>query len=82
MAVGAGPAHLKLRGLVSTIRKRGIKVDEVELPPVHDEFEGDIARSFEVLRRTAISVRQAHEQASFPIVIAGNCSSSVGVLYP
>ncbi|KAL6900613.1 hypothetical protein GGI43DRAFT_405834 [Trichoderma evansii] len=80
VAVGAGPAHLKLRRLVSTIRERRIKVDEVELPPVHDQFEGDIARSFEVFRRTAISVRRAHEQASFPIVIAGNCSSSVGVL--
>lgn len=80
VAVGAGPAHLKRRGLVSAVRKSGIKVGEVELSPVHEQFEGDIARSFELFRRTAISVRRAHEQASFPIVLAGNCSSSVGVL--
>jgi arginase len=44
-----------------------------------DEFEGEIGRSFELIRRTSKAVSQAHSNASFPIVLAGNCSATVGV---
>lgn len=80
VAVGAGPSHLERRGIVDAISKHGISLYVIEVQPVQDEFEGDIARSFEVIRRTSELVRQAHERGSFPIILAGNCSSSVGVM--
>lgn len=75
---GAGPDFLKARGLAQTLHDFGLPIHEVEIEPV-DDFEGDIGRSFEVIRRTAKLVAQARQQGSFPIVLAGNCSSAVGV---
>ncbi|KAJ0114173.1 Arginase [Diaporthe amygdali] len=75
---GAGPGFLKARGLAKSLQVFGLPVHEVEIEPV-DEFEGEIGRSFEVIRRTAKLVTQARQQNAFPIVLAGNCSSAVGV---
>ena len=80
LAVGAGPSYLKNRGILNAIRSTGISLDEIEVQPVQNDFEGDIARSFEIFRRTSNLVRQAHDNNSFPIILAGNCSSSIGVL--
>jgi arginase len=41
--------------------------------------EGEIGRSFELVRRISLAVTAARNQASFPIVLAGNCCTSVGV---
>ncbi|KAK4939053.1 hypothetical protein LTR10_020627 [Elasticomyces elasticus] len=78
-AVGAGPGRLRNSGLVSAIRKLDVEVHEVEIERVYDA-EGDIGRSFEVIRRIARAVTAARDAESFPIVIAGNCSATVGVL--
>lgn len=78
-AVGAGPGKLRDSGLCSRIRELGIQVHEVEIERVYDS-EGDIGRSFEVMRRIARAVTAARDGGSFPIVIAGNCSATVGVL--
>lgn len=75
---GAGPGFLKARGLTQSLQGLGLPIDEVEVEPV-DDFEGEIGRSFEVIRRTAKLVAQARQQNTFPIVLAGNCSSAVGV---
>lgn len=75
---GAGPGFLKARGLAKSLHDFGLPIHELEIEPV-DDFEGDIGRSFEVIRRTAKLVAQARQQGSFPIVLAGNCSSAVGV---
>ena len=80
MAVGRGPTYLKQRGIIDSIRSKGIAVHETTVPSVEAELEGEITRSFELFRRTAKIVREAHEAASFPVVIAGNCSASVGVV--
>lgn len=79
VAVGGGPSFLKQHGIIDTIRNQGVSVREVLLPPVHDQFDGEITRSFEIMRRTSMLVHQAQEAKSFPIVLAGNCSSAVGV---
>jgi arginase len=57
----------------------GVAVREVEVEPV-DDFQGDIGRSFELFRRTARLVTAARNAGSFPVVLSGNCSASVGVL--
>jgi arginase len=78
-AVARGPTFLKSRGIVDEIQKRKVLVQQVEIPSVEHSFDGEIGRSFELFRRLATSVRQAHESHSFPLVLADNCSASVGV---
>jgi len=76
--VGGGPDFLKSKGLETSLHQLGIEVSQVELEHV-DEFEGEIGRSFELIRRTSTAVTAASERGSFPIVLSGNCSASLGV---
>ena len=76
--VGNGPQHLLETGLVQTLQATGAEIEVVEVEPV-DHFEGEIGRSFEVMRRVARAVASAREEGCFPLVLAGNCNSSVGV---
>lgn len=75
--VGDGPNKLKSAGLVHAIEELGIKVDQVTLSPV-DNFTGEIGRTFELLRQTSIAVKEATARRSFPLIVAGNCMTSVG----
>jgi arginase len=77
--ISEGPDYLKLAGLVALARGYGVPVHEAEIPPVADNVEGEIGRSFDLLRRISLAVTAARNQASFPIVLAGNCCTSVGV---
>jgi len=79
--VSEGPDYIKSPsgGLLALLQKSNIPVHEIEIPSVADDFEGDIGRSFELLRRISVAVTTARNQASFPIVLAGNCCTSVGV---
>ncbi|ETS74349.1 hypothetical protein PFICI_14215 [Pestalotiopsis fici W106-1] len=77
-AVGAGPTALLAAGFADAIQQQGIAVRVVELESV-EEFDGEIGRLFELLRRTSKTVTQVVQQNSFPILLAGNCSTTVGV---
>jgi arginase len=76
--VGAGPFCLRQHGIIEAIKSLNINVTTKEIDPV-DDFEGEIGKSFEILRRTANFVKEARSISSFPIVLAGNCMSTVGV---
>jgi arginase len=78
VAVGAGPTALLNAGFVEAIRSLGVAVNQFELEPV-DDFEGDIGRLFELLRRTSKAVADVVRKGSFPVILAGNCSTTVGV---
>ncbi len=43
-----------------------------------DQAEGEIGRSFEVMRQVAVAVADAARAGRFPLVLAGNCNASVG----
>jgi arginase len=77
-AVGAGPLALVKHGILEAIQSTGFPVSTKNISPV-DDFEGEIGKSFEILRQTAKLVKEAREEKSFPIILAGNCMSSVGV---
>lgn len=79
ISVARGPDFLKEEGILKHIQGFGIPVHEIRIPALGAQFHGDIGRSFELFRRTSHLVRKAHEGKSFPIVLAGNCSASVGV---
>lgn len=76
--VGDGPNRIRSFGIVQRLEKLGVQVHWHEIPPV-DDFEGEIGRSFEVLRRTSAAVAAARSVRSFPLVLSGNCMASAGV---
>jgi arginase len=76
--VGDGPNRIRQLGLIPQLESLEVQVRFYEIPPV-DDFEGEIGRSFEILRRTSVAVSQARSNNSFPLVLSGNCMASVGV---
>jgi arginase len=76
--VGDGPNRIRAMGLIQELENLGVTIHLVELPPV-DDFEGEIGRSFELLRRTSSAVKSVCATNSFPLVLAGNCMASAGV---
>jgi len=76
--VGNGPHHLRKFGVVEQLQRLNIEIRTDELAPV-DEFEGEIGRSFELLRRTSTAVSEARAHGSFPLILSGNCMATVGV---
>ena len=76
--VGAGPFRILASGLINRLNSLGYTSSIKEIDPV-DDFEGEIGRSFEVIRRIATCVSDAAERGSFPIVLAGNCNAQIGV---
>lgn len=83
--VGRGPHAILDAGLVEKIKERlpedvDLKVMEIDrVKWVPKEIEGDIGRSFAVLRLIAEAVRKAREGQSWPLVLSGNCMDIVGV---
>ncbi|KAL3459589.1 Arginase/deacetylase [Aspergillus heterothallicus] len=75
--VGNGPHRIRSLGLIPALEKLNVPINVIEIPPV-DTFEGEIGRSFELLRRTSTAVSQAAAQNSFPLILSGNCMASVG----
>ncbi|KAI1018405.1 hypothetical protein LB503_005808 [Fusarium chuoi] len=78
VAVGAGPKALLYAGFVDAIRNLGVTVNVHKIDPI-DGFDGDISRLFEVLRHTSLGVANIARSGEFPIILAGNCSATVGV---
>lgn len=81
--VGQGPQALLDAGLSEQIRAcTNLPIEIVEIDDVVEELteiEGDIGRSFAVLRNVSKAVRQAVENHSWPLVLSGNCMGVVGV---
>lgn len=75
--VGNGPRRL-LPQLQKNLNDLGYRVTVTILEPVDDQ-EGEIGRSFELLRKISLAVTQAVAHGSFPLILAGNCHSTVSV---
>jgi arginase len=76
--MGRGPtALLEQHGLAERLSSHGfdVAVDTVHIP---DSLVPEVARTFELNRRLAASVRNARAEGAFPIVLSGNCSCSWG----
>jgi arginase len=76
--MGRGPtALLEEHGLAERLSGEGfdVSVDTVEIP---DSLVPEIARTFELNRRLASSVRSARAEGAFPIVLGGNCNCAWG----
>ena len=76
--VGDGPNRIRQHGIIDELESLGIEVKFHEIERV-DDFEGEIGRSFEVLRRISTAISATVQSNSFPIVLSGNCMATVGV---
>ncbi|PVH71476.1 Arginase/deacetylase [Cadophora sp. DSE1049] len=76
--VGDGPNRILEHGVIRELESLNVKVQMKEIEPV-DGFEGEIGRSFEILRRISTAVTTARNSASFPLILSGNCMATAGV---
>ncbi|GKU08250.1 arginase family protein [Fusarium langsethiae] len=76
--VGGGPLRILSHGIERDLSKLA-PVSFINIGPV-DEFEGEIGKTFEILRRISNAVATAAKNNSFPLVLSGNCYGSTGTL--
>lgn len=76
--MGAGPAKL-LAELEPQLRQAG-HTPFPEVIRLQDAFPTEINSSFALNRQLAEQVRMAQSQGRFPLVLAGNCGASLGVV--
>lgn len=77
--MGAGPPHFTRNGAMDRLRAVAGAVRETVVG-VQPDFPAEIATAFDVARATAFAVRAARGHGGFPLVLAGNCITSLGVL--
>jgi arginase len=78
--MGAGPERLLELGLERTLRDGGHTVHTRMAELSENSWQAEIQSSFELMRMLAGAVREARAAGRFPIVLAGNCSTAVGML--
>jgi len=79
VSVGAGPDRLLDEGAVEALEEAGHEVDVVRVVPQAGSTN-EIGASFEIVRRVSEAVSRAVEDGAFPIVLSGNCLSSIGIV--
>ncbi|KAK1464884.1 hypothetical protein CMEL01_12239 [Colletotrichum melonis] len=75
--VGTGPNRILSHGLADKLESLA-SIRFVNIGPV-DDFEGEIGRTFELLRRISTAATEAVAAHSFPLVLSGNCYASTAV---
>jgi arginase len=80
--IGMGAGAARLAGdadLRDGLRAAGWRIVDDEVEPV-DASEPEIARVVELVRRLSARVAAAVDAGAFPLVLAGNCNSSLGTV--
>ena len=77
--MGAGPLRFVEAGAAERLRAIAGSVRETTVG-VEPELATEIATAFDLARATAFAVRAALGRSSFPLVLAGNCITSLGIL--
>ena len=77
--MGAGPRHIINHGLIEKIQTHRFEVLYKEVL-TKQKFPTEITTCFELLDLSREEIIHAKEHRSLPIVLAGNCSGTVGVV--
>jgi arginase len=77
--MGAGPLRFLEDGAAERLRAAAGAVRET-MVGVEPELATETAVAFDLARATAFAVRAALGRGSFPLVLAGNCITSLGVM--
>lgn len=79
LRMGGGPEHFIREGAAEVLRALGHEVS-VETVEASEGFRAEIKTAFELHRTLSARVRTACEQGRFPLVLSGNCNSSLGTV--
>jgi arginase len=79
LRMGAGPEHLLSNGVESVLAATGSEVRS-EVLEITSPFRAEIATAFELFGMLAKRVHEATASGRFPLVLSGNCNSTVGVI--
>jgi arginase len=79
VGMGAGPDRLVEAGAADALASAGHEVEVVRVRRRNGETN-EVGASFEVVRRVSEAVADAAERDAFPLVLAGNCMSSIGIV--
>src|SRR5215207_1040668 len=77
--MGAGPDHFLENGAAKRLRAAAGRVRETSVG-ADRHFPAEVHTSFELARGIALAVRAARGHGALPLVLAGNCIASLGVL--
>ncbi len=77
--MGKGPFHLVEHGVMDRASAFCDGVEHIVIE-AGDDFPMEVGTTFRLLRATAEAVRRAVERGAFPLILAGNCSTTVGAL--
>ena len=77
--MGAGPEALVRAGLADALAGRGHDVVHAVIDPPPDAWRAEIATAFALVSAVSDAVRDARAAGRFPLVLAGNCMTSLGV---
>jgi arginase len=77
--MGSGPDRLVESGAAEALAGAGHQVEVVRVERQNGETN-EVGASFEVVRRVADAVAEAAARGAFPLVLSGNCMSSVGIV--
>jgi arginase len=79
LRMGAGPEHFIERGLARFLHQRGHAVHVCVIEP-ESSFPAEIKTAFELNRLLAKKVAACRYEGKFPVVLSGNCNSSLGTI--
>ena len=79
LRMGRGPIHLVERGALDVLRQNDPDVRLVQVEST-SSFPTEIGTSFELHRVLAEAVSAATRNGFWPVVLAGNCNSSIGTV--
>jgi len=77
--MGRGPLHFGEHGVSHRLRTRGHQVSEATID-VPAAFPTEVGTSFAVYRSLSEQVRAVVAGGGFPMILAGNCGSSLGTV--
>jgi len=77
--MGGGPEHFVQSGIAQALRGDGYDVS-VDCVEAQGPFRAEIKTAFELYRTLAGRVRSAYDRGAFPLVLSGNCNSSLGTV--
>jgi len=78
--MGTGPDRILSAGLADRLRSSGHQVREEECVRPEASLHTEVSSAFALNRVISRHVREAAANSEFPLILAGNCIASVGVL--
>lgn len=77
--MGKGPFCFIKNGLIETLKEKSYSIENVVIES-EETFTMEIGTSFELLRLVAGEVGDSLSKRSFPLILAGNCNTTVGAI--